>query len=100
MFIWMRYCNREMLLPPPFNVLDFIITLPLRIVRWEKWPTFTKCTSKFNYLFKMGVSSEHFTMIFFKTQGWQCPASDEAFAVAVKTSTRAGPPPTRRTTGS
>ena len=41
MFIWMRYCNREMLLPPPMNVLDFIITLPLRIVRWAKWTKFS-----------------------------------------------------------
>ena len=48
------------------------------------------------------VSLMHFTTILQLniTQGWQCPASDEAVAAAVKTSTRAGPPQTRRTTGS
>ena len=33
--IWARYCNKEVLLPPPMNILDLIITLPLHLIREE-----------------------------------------------------------------
>ena len=45
--LWMRFCKKNIILPPPMNIVDILITLPLHCARFVRYTVEKKSTKLF-----------------------------------------------------